>query len=436
MSVAALAPAAGERPRTTTLWDILEVAAAILVLFWLTEAWATVLVGNDPDVPVDEGLKRQYWLPIYGVMLALALSRPAQYGSLWLGMAMGAPLVLLAIASSQWSIEPDVTLRRSTTLALTTLFGFYLAARFSWRSLIELAAAAILISAAGSLVAALAFPSFGVNHTIHPGAWQGLFDQKNVLGATMARGALAAGCAAVLVPERRWFWVGGALLCALMTIGSTSTTSLLGLLVAAACFPAVAALRTRGAAAVVTVWAVLAVALAALGLFVFAPELFFEAVGKDATLTGRTDIWELVGHKIRERPMLGYGFSAFWADKDYGPGAAISAQLQWSIPTAHNGWLETLLQFGMVGLVMVAVHFGVAFITGLARLQTQPDGWWSVPYLLVFLVFSLSESSVIQQTSIFWVLYVATTAKMLQAPPPAPRRRVTPHTAYEETVLG
>jgi O-antigen ligase len=436
MSVAALAPAAGERPRTTTLFDVLEIAAVVLVLFWLTEAWATVLVGNDPAAPVDNDQLRRFWLPTYGLMLVLAASRPAQYGTLWLGIALGLPIVALAFASTQWSIAPDITLRRSITLALTTFFGFYLAARFSWRTLIEMAAAALVISAAGSLVAAVAFPSFGVNHTIHPGAWQGLFSEKNTLGATMVRGALAAGCAAVLVPERRWLWVGGALLCAAMTIASTSTTALLGLLVVMASFPAVAALRSRGAAAVAAVWLAFAAVVVGLGVFIFVPEIFFEAVGKDATLTGRTEIWELVGQKIRERPTLGYGFAAFWADKDYGPAAAISEQLDWSIPTAHNGWLETMLQFGMVGLVLVAVHFGIALLAGIARLPMQADGWWSAPYLVVFLLFSLSESSIVQQTSIFWVLYVATTAKMLQFPVHEPRAPRTPHTAYEETRLG
>jgi hypothetical protein len=95
-----------------------------------------------------------------------------------------------------------------------------------------------------------------------------------------------------------------------------------------------------------------------------------------------------------------------------------------------------MLQFGMVGAGSGRVHFGIALLAGIARLPMQADGWWSAPYLVVFLLFSLSESSIVQQTSIFWVLYVATTAKMLQFPVHEPRAPRTPHTAYEETRLG
>ena len=36
------------------------------------------------------------------------------------------------------------------------------------------------------------------------------------------------------------------------------------------------------------------------------------SIGKDATLTGRVDLWPAVLDKIWQRPWLGYGFSEFW----------------------------------------------------------------------------------------------------------------------------
>ena len=38
-------------------------------------------------------------------------------------------------------------------------------------------------------------------------------------------------------------------------------------------------------------------------------------LGKDATLTGRTKIWDAIWRQIQERPWTGYGYSAVWDDK-------------------------------------------------------------------------------------------------------------------------
>ena len=426
MTLAASAPAARPRPEAATVWVWLETGAALLVLLFLTDVWVGLVVGHDPTVPTDHEALRRMWFPIYGVIALLAVTSPTRFGSVWPGVLLGAPLVVLAFVSSQWSIDSDVTTRRAIALAFTTMFGFYLAARYSWRGFVELVAGALLVAALGSLVAALLFPSFGVDHEIHAGAWRGLYSEKNSLGAMMARGALAAAAAAILAPQRRLLWIGAGLLSAGMVIASTSTTALFTLLLIAAMLPVIMAVRTGGALGVGAVWATLTGAAAVVAATVFMPDLVFGAFGKDATLTGRTDIWELVMENIRQRPLLGHGFGAFWSDPNYGPSAVISSVLEWPVPNAHNGWLETLLAFGMVGLVLVAVHMAVALGVAMARLPSEPDAYWSLPFLAIFLVSSLSESSIIQQNSLAWALYVATAAKLLQTrvfQEPAPRAR-------------
>ncbi len=76
-------------------------------------------------------------------------------------------------------------------------------------------------------------------------------------------------------------------------------------------------------------------------------------VGKDATLTGRVDLWALVLPYGDRRPLLGYGYGAFWiADNPM-------TQEIWRIlnsyqpPHAHNGWIETYLELGLVGCAVV-----------------------------------------------------------------------------------
>ena len=49
------------------------------------------------------------------------------------------------------------------------------------------------------------------------------------------------------------------------------------------------------------------------------------ALGRSATLTGRTRIWQMSLDNIAQRPWLGYGFGAFWR-----PGE-VEARTMWQI---------------------------------------------------------------------------------------------------------
>jgi O-antigen ligase len=76
----------------------------------------------------------------------------------------------------------------------------------------------------------------------------------------------------------------------------------------------------------------------------------FAFMGKDSTLTGRTDIWGYVMPYVYQRPLLGWGYSAFFSTLN--PAAwEVANALHWFAPEAHNGLLDILLSSGLVGAV-------------------------------------------------------------------------------------
>ena len=81
-----------------------------------------------------------------------------------------------------------------------------------------------------------------------------------------------------------------------------------------------------------------------------------DLLGKDATLTGRTELWYFVNIFISQRPLLGWGFGAFWSQTNSAANE-ISMNLGWSIPEAHNGLLELLLEVGVIGTSLFALVF-------------------------------------------------------------------------------
>jgi O-antigen ligase len=95
-------------------------------------------------------------------------------------------------------------------------------------------------------------------------------------------------------------------------------------------------------------------ALTALVLFA-AAELAFgisgrlsESLGRGSHLTGRTELWAEV-LKFQSNPILGAGFESFWL----GETRARIREVYSFLGGAHNGYLETYLNLGLIGLFIL-----------------------------------------------------------------------------------
>lgn len=78
-------------------------------------------------------------------------------------------------------------------------------------------------------------------------------------------------------------------------------------------------------------------------------ESLTESLGRDATLTGRTDLWqELLAVPLN--PLIGKGYQTFWQT----PEAAKLGEKFYFIPNqAHNGYLEVYIQTGLISLLLI-----------------------------------------------------------------------------------
>jgi exopolysaccharide production protein ExoQ len=75
-----------------------------------------------------------------------------------------------------------------------------------------------------------------------------------------------------------------------------------------------------------------------------------ELLGRDATLTDRTILWEDL-LKQKTNPIFGVGFESFWLGADRL--ARLHEGRSWQPNEAHNGYLEIYLDLGVVGLFML-----------------------------------------------------------------------------------
>ena len=274
----------------------------------------------------------------------------------------------LLLLSTAWSIEPLTTVRRGVLYLLFMVGCIGVSRNMECDEFMDMTSVACCAAAAVS--AALLVVSPGMVLT-PDGDFRGVFSHKSVLGQIMLDGSIATLHG--LRTGRRGPVTGGLMLALLVAVVylCKSATSLMGVVVMCSASAIFTMLRRRGA---VRIWALWLCALGAplLLLGMMFQSSLLELLGKDPTLTGRTDLWAYVIGYIWQRPVLGWGLTAFWSGEN--PAAnEISTILGWVVPQAHNGLLEILLEAGIVGACLfVAVllrnmRIAVTCLSGPAR---------------------------------------------------------------------
>lgn len=114
------------------------------------------------------------------------------------------------------------------------------------------------------------------------------------------------------------------------------------------------------------------------------------ALNRDDTLTGRSQIWAFLVPYALKQPVLGHGFGGFWTTE----------MRELTASHAHNGYLDTILNIGFIGLLLVG-----AFLLSCcdkARRSLAEDFDWGVlaiAFLLMAALHNITESTINTLTS-------------------------------------
>lgn len=335
--------------RLEYLWHIVALA---LLAGAFVPLWRSQVLG---DIEMREGdaiLRMVLLISFAGVGLLLwhfqsALRVARRNWFIWLPVG-------LAFLSALWSEVPELTIRRSVAVLLATLYGLLLSVRFSPTIVLRLVGLAMAVIVIASVVSISMGAQWAVMQYLHPGSWQGVMLHKNSLGKICVVAMIFAWpLAQAAVKLEKLFWIGIAGMAIYLVIGSNSATAMVVtvlLIIVGSVIKLVQRWSNRAKR-----W--LALLLAASGLligvlaFVWIEEIVY-LLGRDLSLTGRVPLWLALWPVLWQRPLLGYGFGAFWDS----PLAENVAQLaNWQAVHAHNGILELWLDLGILGLFMISV---------------------------------------------------------------------------------
>jgi exopolysaccharide production protein ExoQ len=384
-----------------------EKVFVVFTLLLSTGAFLNLSVGGPIQSPNTGMVGMQIlWTFVYAVVLILCARNSISPIRAAVNVAPLLAVVILALASTAWSQAPMLSARRAIALGLTLLFGVYFATRFELKDQFRLLA----ITCAICIVLSFAFELLQLNPDEGIPGWYGIFYQKNSLGRNMVLSALVFLFWQRLEPEYKWRARLGLILSGGLVVLARSATSLLVLLLLLCLLPYVRwslrknLLWASSGIALLVAMAVPAMVWAATHLEVVAGGL-----GRDPLFTGRVPLWILSSAAALQRPLLGFGFEAFWLP-DQALTQRIWQVLVWRAPHAHNGFLELWLEVGLCGVALFAGGFLYYVAKALRfsyRQRPEPGAAWPLLFLLFILLSNLTESSLLSANSIYFILYVS-----------------------------
>jgi exopolysaccharide production protein ExoQ len=149
------------------------------------------------------------------------------------------------------------------------------------------------------------------------------------------------------------------------------------------------------------------------------------ALGRNTTLTGRTDIWKLV-IPMAPNALVGAGFESFWL----GP----RLQQMWAalpnlhVNEAHDGYIEVYLNLGWVGLCLIALVLINGYLRCVAAFRLDPGlGSLLLAYVMVTPIYNITEAGfrMLHPMWTFLLLAIVVTGGVTSGVicEPSPRRR-------------
>lgn len=315
---------------------------------------------------------------------------------------------LWAFLSVTWSVAPSTSLKSAALLFMSQLGAIALAARYSWLSLIRLLTISLGTLIFLSVLLAIGAPSLGRMQEIYPGAWSGLWTEKQGLGFCSVMMVIFCLIIAAYSKADR-LWLLAVPIGIIAILGTGGKTALVMVIFAIGVIMAAKLLQTELKLAAISLLAGTMIVGILILFFTSNKELIFQLTGKSSDFTGRAQIWEGLDYLISQRPTQGWGYSVIWDG-----GQDLTSPYQWIMDiagfkpaNAHSTYREALLSLGKIGLYLLVFVLGKVIFDFITHLRSKPMGaalGISVVGSLIFI--SFTETVFLGKMDFYWMLVV------------------------------
>lgn len=316
--------------------------------------------------------------------------------------------ILVSLAAS---IDVQQSLKAVLALLVVTLPPVLYCREFGAEKLLRALGVFMAWMAIFNILYVFIFPEYAIMSGKHEGAWRGMFEHKNPSGSIFGLGIFLSLLHMDIMNIRKGipYILGGLSCMAFMAMSKSSTAVISTFVMGVTCCLVYFLLRLRTGKDRVLI--VLSSATFLVIVYVFMGDdlskAVFAALGKDQTLTGRTEIWAAVFDLVGNRPLFGYG-----------PGMTerpdFMQQLQgavgWELKSMHNSYLDVLIGYGYVVAVMIFCYILMKLFQAiLAQARTEKDRiilTITTGMVVDMLVVCFTESGGLLSRSIVWIFIV------------------------------
>ena len=373
------------------------------ILLWpllYAQSGMTADLATGPIAPTESFVLNKVFFPlIAGLSLLLLISERHRLQRFHLaGLFLVCALLVYLLMTASWSLAPSVTISKLALLVmqgLGLLPAVLLARRIDsvLRPMFWLMALTLLANA----VAVALLPPTPIGHA-------GIYAHKNTLGEIMvltgffALYGLGQGdrslrlvgvlmvpvVLALLYMSQSKTSVGLFVLCPFLAAGVVCFRRYLRI-----AFPVLLGIGAIAGAFVLSG-----------GLSGFSFHDLSVVITGDGTFTGRTELWGFALNAIAERPMTGFGYQAFWGIGAESPASIMVDTFIGKTPHAHNGYIDLMLQGGMVALILFCLLLLMVAFRIDREIDSKPaTGFFLVSLFLYLVLQNLLETSWLQTLS-------------------------------------
>lgn len=407
-----------------TIWMLINTSKPLGV--WFSMGVGGGLRSVEEGSPLDQAL----FMTILFIGLIILARRGFN-----LSAALGNNVLLMLLISYMlvsilWSDIPFVSFKRWSREFIAIVMAFLVATEPEPRQAVQnLLRRIIYILIPFSYVLIHYFPKYGRGYHQWEGTamWIGVATQKNGLGMICALSAFYLITSFIRrrqgkdVPATRYqnYLEAFLLFLTIWLMGgpnhniSYSVTANLSLLVGLSTFIGLSWLKRKGILIGPTALAVIVAFIVIYGTVTpFVGKLALaditSSLGRDEGLTGRDEIWAELVPLTMERPILGYGFGGFWTS---------SAIEKARIASAHNGYLDLILNLGFVGHIFFFM-FLLSCCWKANRVMNDNFDWgiYLLCYLLMAVVHNIAESSAVVLTGKILVVALMLSVSSMASP--------------------
>ena len=397
-----------------------DICALVPILAFAYSAVLQPLIYfNFPPAPGLQGLlesrteNRIFW-PVVAVLAVAVAARPLSRGRrLPLPPNMIGLVAYLAFAGASvlWAFKPELSFVRFTQEAMV-LTALVLPALLSSANS-DILRGVFLCFACGTIINVLLIPG-GYATFAQYGAilvdigYEGYFTGKNLLGEFAAIAFLFSMHEMLQSGSRRalGFIVGVA---ALVLLFMSNSKTALGLVIIAPILAAFTQMIARPAriSPAVVVAAMLLVYIVFCQAAGFNTNRIAYLLTGDSSFTGRTTIWAFSESEIPRHPLLGWGYQSFWLVGADAPSLTDASGWVKFMPNSHNGYYDTILELGYVGLAFLLVFLTTTVhVIGHVAEHDYKRAWILLSIALFIMIYNFIETLWLRAFDVSWVVFV------------------------------